>query len=126
MDESDRIRLDRPPRARVHVCLEDAAPPADDEPRAERDDHEPDRGLRPALHRRGQIRPVEDDRDAEDEECRRVAEPPGQAEPAGAADAACVVACDERRHRCEVVRIACVAEAEYARGREDEQERRAV
>ena len=126
VDEADRVRLNRPPCTRVCVRLEDAAAPANEEPRAERHDHDPDRRLRPALHRRGQVRAVEDDRDAEGEQRRRVAGAPDQAEPAGAAGAAGILAGDEGRHRGEVVGIACVAQAEHAGDGEDEQERRAV
>src|SRR5947209_7692191 len=35
VDEADRVRLNRPPRTRVCVGLEDAAAPANEEPRAE-------------------------------------------------------------------------------------------
>ena len=99
--------------------LEPAAPPADEQPDGEADDQEPDGGLRSLLNRLGQIRLEEDDRQAEGEERRRMADSPGEAEPRGEPRRPLAAGGDQRRHGGEVVRVGRMAEAEQDRHADD-------
>ncbi len=104
------MRAERPPM------------PAYEQRQREPDDERSDRRLRSPLNGNGQIRAVEDDREAEGEERGAVADPPGEPEPRGGAP----VAGGQGRHRREMVRIGGVSEAEEQRDAKHDEERRAV
>jgi len=90
--EADGIRAERRASARwvpvsvfavsvlvdmcVRVGVERPAPPAQEQVHGERDDHHPDGGLRRLLDGLGQRCGEEDDRQPEDEQCRRMAQTP--------------------------------------------------
>src|SRR5262245_19920585 len=106
--------------------VEAAAPPAVEEHYREHDDHHPDRGLRIALERLRQVPLVEDDRYAEHEQARAVAEAPDEAEACRAAGGAFLSARDQRRHGGEMIRVRGMAEAEHERDDDHDQQRGAV
>src|SRR6266705_5720709 len=101
--------------------MEEPAPPADKEPDSEPDDQQADRRLRRTMDRFGEIGLEEDDRQAEQEQARRVAQSPRAAEAACGLRSA-VARGDQRRHRREVVGIAGVAQAERNRDEDDDDE----
>ena len=66
----------------VRVGVERAASPAHEQPDGERDDHHPDGRLGSLLDGLREVGGVEDDRQPEDEQGRRMAQSPDEAEPA--------------------------------------------
>src|SRR5206468_9109400 len=68
---------------RVDMHVEEPATPADEQPERETDDQETDGGLGSFFDPLRQVCLEEDDRDAEEEEARRVAGAPGRAELCG-------------------------------------------
>ena len=113
-------------RARVRMEAEVAATPADEHPDREIGDHEADRSLRRLLGPLWQKAVEEDDGEPEADQRRRVADAPGKPELPGSASRALLAACDERRDRCEVIRVRRVAEPEEDRDRKHDHERPAV
>src|SRR5437868_1185806 len=101
------------------VAVEPALPPAQEQPQREHDDHDADERLRSTLRRVGQVAAEEDDRKPEDEQRRRVPEPPGEPEDRRPARRPDALACDDRRDRDEMVRVGGVAQAEQERDGED-------
>src|SRR5438105_1055170 len=104
----------------------EAAVPTQEQEHGEQDDHEADTRLGRPLHALGQVGAVEDHRQAEDEQRRRMAEPPGQAEPRCATGCALPAGRDHRRDRGEMIWIARVPQAEEHRHTDDDQQRRPV
>src|SRR6266568_5279221 len=110
----------------VVMEMEAAAPPADEQPHGQRDDHEADEHLRALESGGGKVRPIEDDRQAEGEERGRVPQAPREAETARELRRALLLRADERGHRGEMVGIGRVTQAEHDGGSDDDRERRPV
>ena len=110
----------------VRVPVERASPPAHEQPDREGNDHEPDRRLGPSLDGLGQVGRVEDDRQPEGEERRRMAQTPDEAEPAGRPPGVVVTGSDQRRHGREVIWVGCVAQTKQGCDGHHDQQRRAV
>ena len=106
----------------VGVQVEQAAPPADEQPDRKDDDQQADRRLGAALHGLRQVGPEEDDRQAEREQRNCVARPPGEAEARRHPGGAVAAARDQGRHRREVIRVGGVPEAENGRHGGDDEE----
>ena len=98
-------------RRRVEV----PAPPADEQPDGERDDHEADERLGALLDVPGQVRREEDDRQAEREERQRVPAAPCEAEPRRLASPWSRLPAATSRDRGEVVWVGRMAQAEEHR-----------
>ena len=122
---------------RVHVRVADAvvlvpmevertAAPANDQTDREHGDDHADGRLCDPLHCRRQHRVQQHDRQAEDDERERVAEPPGPAQPGGRAPGALLRPGDEGRERDEVVGVARVPEPQQEREQEDDGDAGAV
>jgi hypothetical protein len=115
MDEADgEGSLGRPGAVRFGMCVEThlAAPPAKQQPHREVDDHAADRRLGSLLDSLREESMEQENRQAEDEQGRRVAETPCKAELTRAPGGPILAARYERRHRGEVVRVRGVAQAE--------------
>jgi hypothetical protein len=110
----------------VEVNVVHPAPPAHEQPHGERHDDDADRCLGALLCALRQVGLEEHDRQAEDEERRRVAEPPGEAESPGAASPSFLVRRDQRADRREVVGVGRVAQAQEHRNDDDHEQRRSV
>lgn len=107
------------PHAAVSMAMrvELAAPPAHQQTHGQNHDNDADRQLGRAGHGLRQVPPEEDHRQAAGEERDRVAQPPGQAQHAGAAGAVASVAIPEhqRRERGQVVGIGRVPQTQQDR-----------
>jgi hypothetical protein len=106
----------------VRVGVEPAAPPAQQEPRREEHDHEPDERLGRPLRGVRQVRVEQHDRQPEQGEGDRVPEPPREPEPPGAAHAAVGLGRDQRGDRGEVIGVGRVAQPEQQRDHEHQAE----
>jgi hypothetical protein len=110
----------------VGVEAEQTAAPADEQPDGEVGNEESDRGLSGLLDAVRQ-EPVEDeDGQPEGEQGRGVAHAPCESELARPASGTFLVACDERRDRCQVIGVGRVAEPEEDRDGQHDHDRRAV
>src|SRR5690242_6884123 len=108
------------------VQVKEAATPADEQPEREQRDYHAYARLGAGLHRLWEVCLEKDDRQAEREQARGMAESPREPQ-AGCVPCRSVAAgCDQRRDGGEVVRIARMAEAQHDRDDDDERERRAV
>src|SRR5712691_512006 len=110
----------------VVMEMEDASPPADEQPHGQRDHHEADEHLRALENGGGKVRPIEDDRQAEGKERGRVPQAPREAETAGEPRRALLLRADERGYRGEMVGIGCVTQAEHDGDGDNDRERRPV
>jgi hypothetical protein len=112
----------------VLVQMEAPGPPAVEQTQREQDDQDSDRHLGALLDRSGKPGFERDERHSDSEKGERVTEAPGEAEPArAAADApGPSLACRERDHRSDVIRVRGVPEPEKTRRGEGDEEGGAV
>jgi hypothetical protein len=97
----------------VSVGVKEAAPPPQEQPRGERGDDEPDQGLGGLLDGLWQVAVKEDQRQPDEDERRTVPRPPEEAHDPGFTQLLVVfLRGDERRNRCQVVRVARVPQAQ--------------
>ena len=96
----------------VWMGVEVAASPAQEQPAREEHDQDADERLRGAPERVRQVGVEEHDREAEDGQGRSVAEPPGQAEPTGAAGPVLGLRGDQHRDGGEVIWVGGMPQTE--------------
>ena len=102
-----------------------ATPPAQQDARREGGDHEADQRLRAGPEPLGDRRAEQDQRQADDEQGRRVADPPHRAEPGRRARAGAVGG-DERGDRHQVIGVGRVAQPEQRGEQQGDRQRGAV
>src|SRR5439155_19272215 len=95
------------------VEVEAAAPPAEEQAPRKHDDQHADEHLGALEDGFRKVRPVKNDRQSEDEERRRMSEPPGEAEAAGEPSGALLLRPDERGHGREMVGIGRMTQTEH-------------
>ena len=109
----------------MRVEAEEPVPPAHEQTKREKDDQGGDGGLGPLLEAPRQILLEEQDREPEEDECQRVPEPPERSEARGSTIRV-LARGDERRDRCDVIRVRRVPETQKRGDEEDDADRGAA
>ena len=110
----------------VRVRVEMPAVPAQQQAHRQEHDHQTHERLGAVLHRVRQVRAEQDDRQPEQRQRDRMAEPPGHAEPPRPARAVLGIGRDQRRDRGQVIGVGRVPQAQHQRDHQHQRQRLAA